>query len=55
MTIFAVGLLSSLGAGAAMQTVGWPTMNVLLLPWLGLAALAVIWLGWRRRLPRAAA
>lgn len=49
MTIFAVGLLSSLGAGILLQFFGWQTMNVLLLPWLGLAALSILWLTWHRR------
>lgn len=48
MTIFAVGLASSLGAGALLQSLGWQTMNLLLLPWLGIAGLAILWLAWRR-------
>lgn len=55
MTIFAVGLLSSLGAGALLQSNGWQVMNLLLLPWLGLAALSIFWLAWRRRTVDAAA
>lgn len=53
MTIFAVGLAASLGAGVMHQTLGWQTMNIVLLPWLGLAALALIWLALlrRRRVP----
>jgi MFS family permease len=54
-TIFAVGLASSLGAGALLETSGWQTMNLLLLPWLGCAALAILWLSWRRRPAKAAA
>lgn len=49
MTIFAVGLASSLGAGALLQVSGWQVMNLLLLPWLGLAALSILWLTWHRR------
>lgn len=49
MTIFAVGLASSLGAGALLQLIGWQMMNLLLLPWLGLAALSILWLTWHRR------
>lgn len=49
MTVFAVGLAASFSAGALLQTFGWQTLNVLLLPWLALAALALLWLGWRRR------
>jgi len=45
MTIFAVGLACSLSAGALLQAVGWQTLNMLLLPWLGCAAVALAWLG----------
>jgi MFS family permease len=55
MTIFVVGLASSLGAGALMQSVGWQTMNLLLVPWMAAAALALIWLGWHRRSGRVSA
>jgi MFS family permease len=49
MTIFAVGLACSLSAGALLQALGWQTLNLVLLPWLGLAALSLLWLGWRQR------
>lgn len=49
MTVFAVGLISSLGAGALMQAVGWQALNMLLLPWLAIAAISLIWLAWRRQ------
>ena len=49
MTIFVVGLACSLSAAALLQAVGWQTLNILLLPWLALAALALIWLGYRQR------
>ena len=49
MTIFAVGLASSFSAAALLQTFGWQTLNVLLLPWLAIAAASLLWLGWRRR------
>lgn len=49
MTIFVVGLASSFGAGALLQAFGWQRLNVVLLPWLALAGLALLWLGWRRR------
>ena len=53
MTIFAVGLACSFSAAALLQTFGWQMLNLLLLPWLGLAALALLWLNWReRRHPR---
>jgi MFS family permease len=44
LTIFVVGLAASLSAGILQNAVGWQTMNLLLLPWLGLAALAIAWL-----------
>jgi MFS family permease len=49
MTIFAVGLACSFSAGALLQFFGWQTLNMLLLPWMGAAAVALIWLGWRQR------
>jgi predicted MFS family arabinose efflux permease len=49
MTIFAVGLACSFGTGALLQTLGWQGLNMTLLPWLAFAALALIWLGFRRR------
>ena len=49
MTIFAVGLASSFSAAALLQTFGWQTLNVLLLPWLVVAAASLFWLGYRRR------
>mgnify|MGYP001475720214 CR=1 FL=1 len=45
MTIFAVGLACSFGAAALLQALGWQLLNVLLLPWLTLAAGALVWLG----------
>ncbi len=44
MAIFAVGLFCSFGAGGLLNVFGWQTLNALLLPWLGFAALAIIWL-----------
>lgn len=55
MTIFAVGLASSLSAAALLQTFGWQMLNVILLPWLALAAASLIWLGFRRRAATASA
>ncbi|WEX86681.1 MFS transporter [Sinorhizobium garamanticum] len=49
MTIFVVGLACSFGAGALLQGLGWQTLNLALLPWLAVAALAVLWLGYRQR------
>ena len=45
LTVFVVGLVASLSAGALQQGVGWQTLNLLLLPWLALAAVAILWLG----------
>jgi len=44
MSIFVVSLVASLGAGVFLQSAGWQLLNLFLLPWLGLAALALIWL-----------
>lgn len=49
MIIFVVGLACSFSAGGLLQALGWQTMNAILLPWLGLAALALIWFGQRSR------
>jgi MFS family permease len=54
MTIFAVGLASSFGAGGLLSAFGWDTLNGLMLPWLALAALVIIWLGARSRRQAAA-
>lgn len=55
MTVFAVGLASSLGAGALLQAFGWQALNLLLLPWLAAAALAIVWLARRGRMAPAGA
>jgi len=47
MTVYVVGLLSSLAAGAMLKAFGWQIMNLLLLPWLAAAALAIVWLALR--------
>jgi len=49
MTIFAVGLASSFSAAALLQTFGWQMLNVLLMPWIALAAASLVWLGYRCR------
>lgn len=51
MTIFAVGLSCSFSAGALLQVLGWQTLNLILLPWIAAAALALFWLGWKQRKP----
>lgn len=54
MTIFAVGLACSFGAGGLLTAFGWQALNAILLPWLALAALALSWYGVSRRPPRPA-
>jgi MFS family permease len=49
LVIFIVGVATSLGAGAMLHLLGWQIMNAVLLPWLALAVLALVWLGWRER------
>lgn len=49
LSIFVVGLLSSLSAGALLDAAGWQLTNLLLLPWLAAAALALLGLAWARR------
>jgi len=44
LTIFVVGLMASLSAGALHSAVGWQTMNIWLLPWLAAAAGVILWL-----------
>jgi MFS family permease len=45
MAIFAVGLVCALGAGVLLDAVGWRALNLLLLPWLGAAALILLRFG----------
>ena len=54
MLVYGVGLASSLAAGALLKLVGWQTLNLLMLPWLAAAALAIAWLAWRRMPAQAA-
>ena len=44
LVIYVVGLVSSLSAGALLNALGWRRMNLLLIPWLLLALVAVLWL-----------
>jgi len=48
LIVVSMGLVASLSAGALLAAVGWQTMNAILLPWLALAALALLWLARRR-------
>ncbi|MCL4068794.1 MFS transporter [Pseudomonas sp. GX19020] len=54
MTIFVVGLACSFSAGGLLQALGWQVLNAVLLPWLGLAALALIWFAASTRAARTA-
>lgn len=47
MMIFAVGLACSFLAGGLLQALGWQNLNLVLLPWLTLAAAALLWFGAR--------
>lgn len=49
MTIFIVGLTSSFSAAALLDLLGWQLLNVVLLPWLALAAMAIVVLAIRDR------
>lgn len=49
LSIFVVGLLSSLSAGALLDAAGWQMTNMLLLPWLATAVLALLALAWTQR------
>lgn len=48
MTIFVVGLACSFSAGALLQAFGWQMLNMLLLPWLALAAVTLLIFGYRQ-------
>ncbi|EYC50044.1 MFS transporter [Hylemonella gracilis str. Niagara R] len=45
LSVFVVGLLSSLAAAPLLQVLGWQNLNLVLLPWLGAAALLLSGLG----------
>jgi predicted MFS family arabinose efflux permease len=45
LTVFVVALLSSLAAAPLLNALGWQSLNLALLPWLGAAALAIAGLG----------
>jgi MFS family permease len=51
LVVYLVGLASSLGSAALLEAVGWRSMNLLLVPWLLLALIAIVWL---RRMLRGA-
>ncbi|GLK78114.1 MFS transporter [Methylopila jiangsuensis] len=49
MTIFVSDLACSLGAGALLNWLGWQALNLALLPWLLIAAVAIGWLNGKQR------
>lgn len=49
MSVFVFTLLCSAAAGTLLNTIGWQSMNKLLLPWVVLLALPLFWLGWHHR------
>lgn len=49
MSVFVFTLLCSVAAGSLLNTIGWQSMNKLLLPWVIVLALPLLWLGWLRR------
>lgn len=55
LSIFIVGLASSLSAGVLQNVIGWQNLNLLLLPWLGLAAAAILSLALKQRQARVVA
>jgi len=54
LSVFLVGLTSSLGAGVMHHFLGWQTLNLLLLPWIALAGIGIAWLAVSRRQQAAA-
>lgn len=49
VTIFTVGLTCSFGSGLLLDLFGWQALNLLLLPWLAVAACLLVWHGHYRR------
>lgn len=49
LCVVLVGLFSSLSSGFLLQALGWQMLNVVLLPWLAVAGLALLWLHLGRR------
>ena len=49
MSVFVFTLLCSVAAGSLLNTIGWQSMNKLLLPWIIVLALPLLCLGWQRR------
>jgi len=49
LTVVLTGLIASASSGALLAVVGWQRMNMILLPWLAITALALIWFARHRR------
>lgn len=49
MAIYLVGLSCSFAAGVMLDAFGWQGLNLALLPWLAICALALLWHGVRER------
>lgn len=49
MSVFVFTLLCSVASGSLLNSIGWQSMNKLLLPWVIVLALPLLWLGWQRR------
>ncbi|WP_312209613.1 MFS transporter [Pseudescherichia sp.] len=49
MSVFVFTLLCSVAAGSLLNSIGWQSMNKLLLPWVIVLAVPLLWLGWQRR------
>ena len=49
MSIFVVGLSCSFSAGALLENFGWRAMNMALIPWLLICAVALIYLHWQHQ------
>ena len=45
LVVYLIGLVSSLSAGPMLEAFGWRLMNAMMLPWLLVAAVALVWLG----------
>lgn len=49
MSVFVFTQLCSVAAGSLLNSIGWQSMNKLLLPWVIVLALPLLWLGWQHR------
>lgn len=53
LAIFVVGVTCSFSSGFLLDKLGWLTMNMMLIPWLGLALISILWLQQKNRKPAA--